>query len=50
MENESRTVLKVKDETIRRLEKELAFVKDTYQGIREKYLNQQVMFPVHPSI
>eukprot|EP01114_Cavostelium_apophysatum_P021688 TRINITY_DN7638_c0_g1_i1.p1 TRINITY_DN7638_c0_g1~~TRINITY_DN7638_c0_g1_i1.p1 ORF type:complete len:1024 (+),score=273.72 TRINITY_DN7638_c0_g1_i1:183-3254(+) len=42
VENDTKAKLKVKDEHIRKLEKELEFVRNAFQGVREKYLNQQV--------
>ncbi len=43
LKNEHKAMLKVKEDTIRGLEKELAFVKQTHAGLRDKYLAQQVL-------
>ena len=40
--NENKVHLKVKDEQLRSLEKELSFMKQTHQALREKYLVQQI--------
>lgn len=42
MQNENKLNIKVKDEALRSLEKELAYAKQTHQGLREKFLAQQV--------
>jgi len=42
LEKENKANVKVKDETIGTLKKELTSVKSTYQAIREKYLEQQI--------
>lgn len=42
LEAENKTNMKVKDDTIRRLEKELSYTKQLYQSLREKYVAQQV--------
>jgi len=42
LENENKSNMKVKEETIASLKKELVSTKSTYQAIREKYLEQQI--------
>jgi len=42
LEKENKANVKVKDETIDALKKELTSIKSTYQAIREKYLEQQI--------
>jgi len=42
LQNEHKSMIKVKDETIRSSEKELAFVKQSHTSLRDKYLAQQI--------